>query len=49
MRYYYKTKDGSCYWSLRTPDFKDDDNIIEITKEEFNEHLKSFEQENNNE
>ena len=37
MKYYYKTKDGKGYLSLKSP--SDNPDYIEITEEEFNNHL----------
>ena len=39
MRYYYRTKDKTQYWSLKSPDFEGDANIVSIDEQEFNEHL----------
>lgn len=36
MRYYYKSSDGKSYYNLKTP--SNDESLIEITEQEFNEH-----------
>ena len=42
MRYYYKTKDNSAWWSLKTPDFANDSDKVAITEQEWNAHLEEL-------
>ena len=39
-RYYYKKKNGTTYWSLKTPDKPE--GAVEITEEEWNAHQKEL-------
>lgn len=47
MRYYYKSKDNKAYWSLKTPDFKNDKDKVAISENDWNEHLAEIENHDN--
>lgn len=42
-RHYYKAKDGKSWYSLKTPDFADNPDYIEISEQEWNEHIAELE------
>ena len=44
MRYYYKSKDNKTYWSVKTPEFANDNDKVEITESEWNEHIAELEE-----
>ena len=43
QRFYYKTPDGTAYWSLKSPDKPE--GSVEITKEEWDAHIAELESE----
>ena len=43
MRFYYKKKDGTGWFSLKTPDFEGNDDYIRITEKEWEDHIKELE------
>lgn len=44
MRFYYKSKNGKAWWSLKTPDFAHDNDKVAITENEWNEHIAELEE-----
>ena len=42
-RYYYKSKDGTAWLNLKTPDYADHKDYVEITEKEWNDHIEELE------
>lgn len=42
MRFYYKKKDETEWYSLKSPDYKNNDDYVEITEKEWQDHLEEI-------
>lgn len=42
MRFYYKKKDGTAYFNLKTPVYDDNEDYEKMTEEEWQQHLEEI-------